>query len=186
MATENLPIYKKDFDPTFEDGVEKGMTKEVGSGSGFVIENGLVLTNNHVVDIDGADYSVITHDGTKYEAVVLHRDSENDVAVLKIRSYTLASTGATLGDSSALEVGQAVLSGKEVGIIKVLSVDILASAKSLNNLIQTDIPIESGDSGSPLVNMYGEVIGINVAFSDDSRDVGFAIPIDIIKALLTN
>ncbi len=160
------------------------MPREVGTGSGFIIENGLILTNNHVVDIDGADYIVMLNNDTEYDAVVVNRDSINDVAILRIKSSINTLPSIRIGDSDTLNVGQNVLANGKSGVIKSTNFDIVTSTKTLSSLLQTDIPIESGDSGSPLLNSYCEVIGINVAFSEDSQDVGFAIPINKAKALL--
>ena len=189
VATKDLPIYKPD---KYEIGdpiasarkYENGIYREVSAGSGFIIENGLILTNNHVVNIDGADYSIILNNGTEYESKVVRRDTENDIALLKLKNDIDKLPAIRLGDSEEIQIGQNVVSLQNSGTVISVNQNISAGAIYLTGLIQTDIPFTPGDSGGPLVNMYGEVIGINTAFSTMSEDEGFAIPINLAVTIL--
>jgi len=179
----------------------------VGSGgSGFIIadilEEGLVVTNQHVVDDPEANYSVTLPDGHIFNVITIYVDEINDLAVLKVADHksnppwTLPAV--TLGDSDSIQIGQRVLAmGRSLaihenvattGIIgsthRSLTASGLQGEKSLSNLIQTDAAINKGNSGGPLVNMHGEVIGINTALESTQGLVSFAIPINTLKDFL--
>jgi len=180
--------------------VEKGKElKEVGGGSGFIISSdGLIVTNKHVVIDEDAQYTVLTNDGQKYPAKILVRDSTQDVAVLKIEANNLSIV--KLGDSNKIEVGQPVVAignalGEfrntvSAGIVSGLMRSITASggeySEKLDAVIQTDAAINSGNSGGPLLNLYGEVIGINTAVATNAENIGFAIPINKVKPIIEN
>lgn len=172
----------------------------VSSGSGFILtEDGYVVTNHHVVDGNGA-LSVVTYDGTEYEARLIGSDKTNDVALLKVEATGLQA--AKLGSSDELIVGdQVVAIGNPLGeLTSTLTVGyISAKERDINtdgfaiNMLQTDAAINSGNSGGPLFNMRGEVIGITTAkYSGTSgggatiEGVGFAIPIDDVSDLLSD
>ena len=185
--------------------------QEVGAGSGFIVSSdGLVLTNKHVVIDKAADYTVLTNDGQKYSAKVLALDPAQDLAVIKIhpviRQGAPSNDGAnsgnvfqpiTLGDSSGIQIGQGAIAignalGQfsntvSVGIVSGLQRTISASdqgggfSETLEGIIQTDAAINSGNSGGPLLNLKGEVIGINTAMAQGAENIGFAIPINIAK-----
>jgi len=174
-------------------------TTGVSTGSGFVLtEDGYVVTNHHV--IEGANNVTVTmYDGTKYAATVVGSDSTNDVALLKI-SETVSLPAVTVGSSDELRVGdQVVAIGNPLGeLTSTLTVGYV-SAKERNvttegttiNMIQTDAAINSGNSGGPLFNMQGEVVGITTAkYSGSSSSgatiegIGFAIPIDDVMPLV--
>jgi len=172
----------------------KKARREVGGGSGFIVsEDGLILTNKHVVVDEKADYTVITSNGNKYDAKVLARDPVQDIAIIKIDKTGL--TPAKLGDSNSLKLGQtAIAIGNalaefkntvSVGVISGLSRKIVATgyqtSESIENLIQTDAAINPGNSGGPLLNLKGEVIGINVAVAQGAQNIGFTIPINQAK-----
>ncbi len=180
----------------FSQPCEKGTKRqEIGGGSGFIIsENGLVLTNKHVVSDTGADYTVLTNDGKKYPAKVLARDPVQDLAVLKIEADHLPVI--QLGDSDTLELGQtAIAIGNSlgefrntvsVGVISGLQRTITASgvsfgSETIQGVIQTDAAINPGNSGGPLLNLQGEVIGINTAIVSGAQNIGFAIPVNQAK-----
>ena len=181
-----------DFSVPCEQGTEK---TEVGGGSGFVVsEDGLILTNKHVVADEAAEYTVLTNDGEKYEARVLARDPVQDLAIIKIEAGGLKP--AKLGDSDSVKLGQTAISignslGEfrntvSVGVISGLSRTITASGESfgtevIQGVIQTDAAVNPGNSGGPLLNLKGEVIGINVAVVSDAQSIGFAIPINFAK-----
>ena len=154
----------------------------------------MILTNKHVVADTSADYTVLTNDGKKYDAKVLARDPAQDLAVIKITATDLPVV--TLGDSDTIKLGQTAIAignalGEfrntvSVGVISGLSRTITASgadigSESLQNLIQTDAAINPGNSGGPLLNLKGEVIGIDTAMASDAQSIGFAIPIDQAK-----
>lgn len=174
---------------------EKEKTK-VGGGSGFIVHpDGLVLTNKHVVFDTDAEYTVITEDFKEYPGRVISRDPINDIAVLKIETKGLPVV--RLGNSNALELGQTVIAiGNALGLFKNtvskgivsgLSRSISAALGSggemehLRGVLQTDVAINQGNSGGPLINLEGEAIGINTAIIFGAQNIGFAIPINWAK-----
>ncbi len=199
---ENLPPEFQDF---FGDGFggfesskpcEKGKKKqEIGGGSGFIISaDGLILTNKHVVYDTEAEYTVLLSNGKKYDAKVLARDPAQDLAVIKINAVSLIA--AKLGDSDNIKLGQtAIAIGNSlgefsntvsVGVISGLSRTVTASgqgfgSETIQGVIQTDAAINQGNSGGPLLNLKGEVIGINTAIAQGAQNIGFAIPINQAK-----
>lgn len=169
-------------EPETQDG-----TVEVGEGSGFVVSaDGMIVTNRHVVEDADASYTVVFDDGKKFDATVLDRDNLTDVAVLKIDAQDL--TALPLGDSSALKEGQAVITiGNTLGeytntvtkgVVSGLARDL---GGEYTGLIQTDAAISQGNSGGPLLNLTGEVVGINTAVDRAGDNLGFAIPINEVK-----
>lgn len=172
---------------------------EEGAGTGIVVgKDGYILTNKHV--IDGANtVGVVMSDGTHYDDVeVLGSDPLNDVAFLKIAGVRNLPV-AELGDSTSIRVGQKVIAiGNSLGqyqntvttgIISGTGRPIQAkggngAVESLTDLIQTDAAINPGNSGGPLLNMQGQVIGINTAIAEDAQGIGFAIPIGSTKGML--
>lgn len=173
------------------DGQEQ--TVESGSGSGVLIsEDGYVVTNNHVIE-GATEIYVITNKGDEYKATLKGSDPRTDLAVLKIEG---TFPYATLGSSSDLEVGELAVAignplGQEFagtvtdGIISALNRSVTVDNKQLT-LLQTNAAINPGNSGGPLVNEYGEVIGINTAkiSSNQLEGLGFAIPIDEAKPII--
>jgi len=175
--------------------------QEVGGGTGFVIsdKDGLILTNKHVVNDEDADYTVVNNNGEKYEAEVLARDPFNDIAVLKIKAENLSEI--KLGDSDNIKLGQTVIAiGNALGeyrntvtkgVISGISRRIVAgdnrgSSAVLEDVIQTDAAINFGNSGGPLINLEGEVIGINTAINSQGQLIGFSIPINQAKQVIEN
>lgn len=170
-----------------------------GAGTGVILtDDGLILTNRHVVPEGATNVTVILSDGTQYEDVkIIDRDAFNDVAFLKINGAS-GLTPAKLGDSSKVKVGnKAIAIGNALGqyentvtagIISGIGRPIVASdgggIDSLNNLFQTDASINPGNSGGPLLNINGEVIGINTAVAGNAENIGFAIPINDIKSAI--
>ncbi|KKT72980.1 MAG: HtrA2 peptidase [Microgenomates group bacterium GW2011_GWA2_44_7] len=170
-------------------------------GTGFMVSNdGMLVTNKHVVSEENAKYQVITSDNKKYDVVRIFRDPANDIAILKIDSSGLSPV--EMGDSSNLVVGQmAIAIGTPLGefrntltrgVISGLGRGIQAGdpfqgyVERLDNVIQTDAAINPGNSGGPLVNSAGQVIGINVAVAQSGQNIGFAIPINVVKESLDN
>lgn len=177
---------------------------EANIGSGFIISSdGLIITNKHVVADTNATYKVLTNDKQKYDVVKLYRDPLNDLAILKI-SLTSSTPlkPLKLGDSSRLKLGQLVVAiGTPLGeftntvtkgIVSGLGRGITAGSpfegfvEKLDNVIQTDAPISPGNSGGPLLNSNGEVIGINTAIAQEGQNIGFAIPVNVVKDLIEN
>lgn len=174
---------------------QKGTQKQqVGAGSGFVVsKDGIVITNKHVVTDTAADYTVLLNDGRKFPAKVLARDPVQDVAVLKIEGGNFPTI--PLGDSDKLEIGRTVIAignalGEfqntvSVGVVSGLRRAITASgggvSEELENLIQTDAAINQGNSGGPLLNLDGEVVGIDTATVVGAQSIGFAIPSAVVK-----
>ncbi|MCE7936983.1 PDZ domain-containing protein [Candidatus Saccharibacteria bacterium CPR2] len=172
-------------------------TTQESAGTGIILSSdGLVLTNKHVVPKDTTNLSVVLSDGTEYtEVEIIGRDPFNDIAYLKIKDAKDLKP-ATIGDSSNVRVGEKVLAiGNALGqfkntvtsgIISGIGRPIVASngddeSESLQNLFQTDAAINPGNSGGPLVNMNGEVIGINTAVAGGAENIGFAIPVNDVK-----
>jgi Do/DeqQ family serine protease len=166
--------------------------KQRGGGSGVVVDKeGYILTNNHVVE--GADkVKVKLNDGREFIATVKGQDQRTDLAVLHIKAKDLPV--ATLGDSDKLEVGEwAIAIGSPFGLEHTVTVGVI-SAKGRSGLgtgtyedfIQTDASINPGNSGGPLINIDGEVIGINAMIIQPGTGIGFAIPINMAKQILSD
>jgi len=179
--------------PKFEKGKEK---TRIGGGSGFTVSpDGYVITSSHVVADPEADYTVILEPTKRYPAKVISKDPISDISILKINSKDLPYL--ELGDSDKIELGEEVVAvGNALGefhdtvssgIISGMSRAITAFSgltnrtAQLRGLIQTDAAINPGNSGGPLVNMEGEVIGINTAMVMGAQNIGFAIPINYAK-----
>jgi len=175
-------------------------------GSGFIISSeGLIVTNKHVVSNPEGKYQIITSNDKKYKVSKIYRDPLNDVAILKIDPAENAGSvlkPITLGDSAKLQVGQyAAAIGTALGefrntvttgIISGLGRGITAgspfegSVERLDNVIQTDAAINPGNSGGPLLDSKGQVIGVNTAVSQSGQNIGFAIPINVIRDSVDN
>ena len=184
----NVPQYR-------QNGTEK---KEVGSGSGFFVSSdGLIVTNKHVVDQKDVEYTVFTNDGKKHSAKVLARDPVLDIALIKINGSNFSYLN--LGNSDALQVGQSAIAignalGEfrntvSVGVISGLARSITAGdsfgkSETLDKVIQTDAAINPGNSGGPLLNLSGQVIGVNVAIVQGSQNIGFSLPVNSIKGVI--
>jgi serine protease Do len=180
----------------------EGLVDEVSNiGTGFIVDpNGIVITNQHVVSDVSASYKVITSDGKEHEVVEILRDDGNDIALLKIDAKELDSL--ELGNSDNLVAGQTVIAigtplgeyagSVTTGVISGLNRSVIASAgwfgsttKIYENVIQTDAAVNSGNSGGPLINTEGKVIGINFATTSNADNISFALPINIVKQRLT-
>ena len=178
--------------------VMQGTAAEAGAGTGIIVsKDGYVMTNRHV--IEGADtVQVVLTDGTTYDNVhVVGTDPLNDIAFLKINNVSNLQP-AEIGDSSTLRIGQSVVaignslgqyqntvtSGIVSGVGRPVSAQSGSSVESLNDLIQTDAAINPGNSGGPLLNLQGQVIGMNTAIAQDAQGIGFAIPINATKGVL--
>jgi len=188
------PRYNPRFEPEYEE-IEKDI------GTGFVVgTDKLVITNKHVVSDLEAEYKIVDKDDKEYEVTKIYRDPANGMAILQIKNLELESI--ELGDSDNLRVGDDVIAigtalGEfrhtvTTGVVSGLGRGITTSdgfgraVESLENIIQTDAAINPGNSGGPLINRCGEVIGVNVAVSRNAENIGFAIPINVIKDSLNN
>lgn len=174
-------------------------TTSAASGSGFVLtDDGYILTNFHVIE-DANSIKVSFYDGTELDAQLIGYDESNDIAVLKVEAENLQTV--ILGSSEELNVGDQVMAiGNPLGeltfsltsgYVSALDREVTLSSNLTMNLIQTDCAINSGNSGGPLFNLYGEVVGItNAKYSSSSMseatidNIGFAIPIDDIKSIV--
>lgn len=208
IITKDVPIIEQYYEDPFRDffggqspfqvpkfrenGTEK---KEVGGGSGFIVsEDGYIVTNKHVVSDEKAEYTVFLNDGEKYTAKVIARDSLNDIAILKIEAKELPYL--KFANSDKLEIGQSAIAigsplvefknSVSVGVVSGLSRSIVAGdgfgkSEQLEGVIQTDAAINPGNSGGPLLNLKGEVIGVNVAVAS-AENIGFSLPANLVKA----
>lgn len=205
VVTKDVPIIEGysvgPFGVEFEqyNGTER---REIGGGTGFIVSSdGFIVTNKHVVSDTDANYTVFTLDGKRFEARVLDRDPVQDLAVLKIeqeeavtakKSELMPFPAVNIGDSEDLQIGQTVVAignalGEfrntvSVGVISGLGRTVSASGggtvEVLEDVIQTDAAINRGNSGGPLLNLKGEVVGINTAMALGAQSIGFAIPIN--------
>ncbi|MEF9934316.1 MAG: trypsin-like peptidase domain-containing protein [Clostridium sp.] len=171
-------------------------TKEVpGVGSGVIVsDTGYILTNNHVADMKAKSITVMTHDGKEHKAVAIWTDPSLDLSVLKIEATGLIP--ASLGDSKVITVGEpAIAIGNPLGLTfqRTVTSGIVSAVNRtleiergvfMEDLIQTDASINPGNSGGPLLNIKGQVIGINTAKVSSAEGIGFAVPINIIKPVL--
>ncbi|MFI5240508.1 MAG: S1C family serine protease [Candidatus Saccharimonadia bacterium] len=177
-------------------------TSQESAGTGIIVSSdGLIMTNNHVVD-GQSSLTVTTSDGKVYSnATVVATDATRDIAFIRVKASGLKT--ATLGESNNLQVGTRVVAignalgqfqnSATEGIISGLGRDIqagdqssTASSESLSNLIQTDAAINPGNSGGPLVDISGNVIGMDTAISSQAQNIGFAIPVDELKSALSS
>ncbi|MFW6110367.1 MAG: S1C family serine protease [Patescibacteria group bacterium] len=172
---------------------------EEGVGTGFVVgSDGLILTNRHVVSEADANYTVVLKDKQEYPVQEIHRDPFYDLAFLRIDAQNLESIA--LGDSESIRVGQKVIAignalgrftntvttGVVSGIGRGISASGGGKAEVLEDVIQTDAALNPGNSGGPLLDIEGKVIGINVAISPVAENIGFAIPINVAKDVFDN
>jgi serine protease Do len=189
---EPLDQFFDDFFERQQRGENRG--RETGEGSGFVIDSaGTIVTNFHVVD--GADRVEVTfNDGSKVAAEVVGRDKETDVAVLKVKPPAGPLKAARFGDADTLRVGQWVLAmGNPFGIGLSATSGIVSGRNRdmktgrYDNFIQTDASINKGNSGGPLFNLAGEVVGMNTAIlspTGGSVGIGFAVPASTLQPVI--
>jgi S1-C subfamily serine protease len=173
-------------------------TYESGIGTGFVVDStGLIVTNSHVVDNPNGEYSVVLKDGKEYKVEKIHLDRISDIAILEITARGLPKV--TLGDSDTIKVGQkAIAIGNAlgrfsntvtVGVISGIARELEANSglggqKVYEDVIQTDAALNPGNSGGPLLNSAGQVVGINVATTYGADNISFAIPVNTLKPIL--
>lgn len=193
-STREYSIFDEFFGPP--DGRRRGQTRRftrTGLGSGFVLHSaGYVVTNAHVIQ-QAAEQRVIFADKSEYEAERVAIDEKHDLAILRIKSDK-TFPALPLGRSDDLMIGETVIAvgnplgyGHTVttGIVSALDRELpLGEDVTYSHLIQTDASINRGNSGGPLLNIAGELIGINTAIRGDAQNIGFAIPVDALRRLL--
>lgn len=180
---------------------QPGQSIEQDVATGFIISpDGLIVTSKHAVGGATSKYRVITKDDKTYDVKKIYRDPANDIAILKIDASGLQPV--EMGDSSKLKVGQFVIAigtalGEfrdtvTTGVVSGLGRGITAGsplegyAEKLDDVIQTDAAINPGNSGGPLLNSAGQVIGINTAVAVEGQNIGFALPINLVKESIDN
>lgn len=184
----NDPFFDDDFLYRFF-GIPKGTFKKRSLGSGVIISaDGYILTNNHVVE-KADEITVKLYNQKEYKAKIIGKDKETDLAIIKINTNGLKA--AQIGDSDKIEVGDWVIAvGSPFGLEQTVTQGIISAkgriigAGPYDDFLQTDAAINPGNSGGPLINLNGEVIGINTAITSRSggyEGVGFAIPINMAK-----
>lgn len=204
--SKDVPIMKTcQVNPFGNFGIDNGWTlnvpcdsgktsrEKIGGGTGFVVSSdGLILTNKHVVGEKNGFYTVFLNDDRKFDAKVVATDDYQDIALLKIDTTGLVPL--SLGDSDKVRLGQTVITiGNALGEFQnTVSVGIISGKgrnvtaadqmtgqlENIDSVFQTDASINSGNSGGPLINLRGEVIGINTAIVEGAQNVGFAVPIN--------
>jgi len=173
-------------------------SREASIGTGFIAGEGLIITNKHVVSDTGAKYSVLDNDGNSHPVSKIYRDPLNDLAIMEIEDDNLESL--ELGDSDSIKVGQTVVAiGNALGrfsntvtkgVVSGVGRGITAGSylgqyqQEIEDVIQTDAALNPGNSGGPLLNLGGQVIGVNVAISEGSQNIGFAIPVNRVRDLI--
>lgn len=206
IGIKNSPIQNRNFSFFFngqEPTPDDIQNDEQYIGTGFVVKKeGIIVTNKHVVST-ASEYFVTDEKGNKYDVDKIYRDPANDIAIISIKNPPSGGLKEiTLGTSSNLQVGQSVIAigtalGEfrntvTTGVVSGLGRGITAGsayagfAERLDNVIQTDAAINPGNSGGPLLNAKGQVIGIDTAVSEQGQNIGFAIPIDLVKESLDN
>ncbi len=190
-VTDKRDDLPSENEPSVGEGLSPRSYKEQASGSGFIISNdGYILTNSHVVD-GAARVKVNLSDGRSFAAVIKGLDRKLDLALLKIEAEAPLPV-ANLGDSDLLNVGDGVIAiGNPFGLTQTVTAGIVSATGRMlyennpDNFIQTDASINPGNSGGPLVNSRGEVVGINTAKIAGGDGLGFAIPINVVKTVLS-
>ena len=181
--------FKDFFERFFGDEMQREF-KQPSLGSGFIIdEDGYVVTNNHVIE-DADQIKVKLKDESEFDATIVGRDPNTDIALLKIESDQKFAT-VKLGDSDALQVGQWVVAiGSPFGLEQTVTAGIVSAKGRVigsgpyDDFIQTDASINPGNSGGPLLNMQGQVVGINTAIVATGQGIGFAIPINLARDII--
>ncbi|MDD2499436.1 MAG: trypsin-like peptidase domain-containing protein [Geobacter sp.] len=182
-----------DMPPLFEEffGGAPQARRDRSLGSGFIISrDGFIVTNEHVVR-DAESIRVKLSNERVYEARVIGGDPKTDIAVIKINATDLPV--AVLGDSDRIEVGQwAIAIGNPFGLERSMTVGVISATgrsnvgiESIENFIQTDASINPGNSGGPLLNIHGEVVGINTAIVAAGQGIGFAIPTNMARPIIS-
>src|SRR5438445_7160403 len=193
-TADDLERFRDYFGEEFYDRYFKRRPREEprASGSGVLVDRaGYILTNNHVIE-NAQDITVRLSDARKFPATLVGRDPKTDLAVLKVDAPGPLPT-AELGDSERLRVGQWVIAiGNPFGLDRTVTVGIVSATArnrvgvtTYENFIQTDASINPGNSGGPLLNLDGRVIGINTAIVAAGQGIGFSIPINEAKVVMS-
>lgn len=198
VTNNSLDVFRQMFGVTEEKQETTNIERDIGTG--FIIsEDGLIVTNKHVVSDISAKYKVIIGKEETVEVVNIYRDPINDLAIIKVNKTGLKPV--EMGDSGKLKVGQTVIaigtalgefrSTVTKGVISGLGRGITAGGfgvgmEKLEDVIQVDAAINSGNSGGPLFDSSGKVIGVNVAMSQNGQSIGFALPINLVKESVDN
>ncbi|MFX4262532.1 S1C family serine protease [Pelotomaculum propionicicum] len=187
----NDPFFRQFFGGQFD--IPSQQQESHGLGSGFIIStDGYILTNEHV--IEGVSQIEVTLSNTEksYPARLVGSDKDLDLAVLKIDADSDLPT-VTLGDSNSIRVGDWVVAiGNPYGLDHTVTVGVISAKgrpmaiddRQYRNLLQTDASINPGNSGGPLLNLRGEVVGINTAINSQAQGIGFAIPSSTVKSVI--
>lgn len=188
------------FDPSLG-----SVQNQQGIGTGFIVDpSGIVITNNHVVCDSSISYTVVTNDGKNYDVKKIDLDPANDIAILRIAASNLPTLQLGNSDPGSLVTGQTVIAignalgqfqnSVTVGVVSGLGRGITAGGtdvcgngqtnETLQNVIQTDAALNPGNSGGPLLDLSGNVVGVNFATSTSAQNIGFVIPINRVKTIL--
>jgi len=181
--------FKDFFDKFFGDEQQREF-KQRSLGSGFIIDKeGYIVTNNHVI-ADADEIKVKLNSGKEYDAKIIGRDPSTDIALIKIKADSNYSV-VNLGDSDALKVGEWVVAiGSPFGLEHTVTAGIVSAKGRVigsgpyDDFIQTDASINPGNSGGPLINMKGNVVGINTAIIASGQGIGFAVPVNMAKGVI--
>src|SRR5499425_1992796 len=195
-SPESEQRFREFFGPEFfERFFRRRPPREEGrsTGSGVIVDGqGFILTNNHVVENAG-EVEVRLSDDRKFKATIVGRDPKTDLAVLKIDTAGTVLPVAELGDSDKLRVGQwAIAIGNPFGLDRTVTAGIISATgrthvgvATYEAFIQTDASINPGNSGGPLLNLEGRVVGINTAIVSSGQGIGFSIPINMAREIMT-
>jgi len=198
---QNVPFGNSPFSIQIPQQRQNGtQQQEIGGGTAFFVSSdGLLMTNKHVVSDTSADYTVLLNNGTKLKATVVARDAANDIALLKVDGsnypYLKLASSAPLLGQSVIAIGNALGEFRNtvsVGVVSGLQRNITAGdpyagdTEELSSIIQTDAAINEGNSGGPLLDLNGDVVGMNSAVATDAQNIGFAIPDTDLSVALTS
>jgi len=180
----------KDFFEKFFGDEQQQEFKQRSLGSGFIIDkDGYIVTNNHVI-ADADEIKVKLNSGKEYNAKIIGRDPSTDIALIKIKADSNYSI-VNLGDSDELKVGEWVVAiGNPFGLEHTVTAGIVSAKGRVigsgpyDDFIQTDASINPGNSGGPLINMKGNVVGINTAIIASGQGIGFAVPVNLAKGVI--
>lgn len=189
QGPQNDP-FNEFFKRYFDDDSRQQEFRQRSLGSGFIIDpDGFIVTNNHVIE-DAEEISVKLNNGNEYDASIVGRDPKTDLALIKV-DVKESLPVIRLGNSEALEVGEWVVAiGSPFGLEQTVTAGIVSAkgrvigSGDYDDFIQTDASINPGNSGGPLINMKGEVVGINTAIVASANGIGFAIPVDLAKGIV--
>jgi Do/DeqQ family serine protease len=188
------PLLNKFFQDFFSPELER-REKQSSLGSGVIIDGirGFVLTNNHVIE-KTVKISVALNDGREFEATIVGMDPDSDIAVLKIQSE-ISLPSVQMGNSEDIMIGESVIAignpfgfshTVTTGVVSAVNRSIKTADRVFHKFIQTDASINPGNSGGPLLNINGELIGINTAIYAQAQGIGFAIPINRAKRIVSD